>query len=176
MKISNSDMLNIIKLWHCALDDIPDKNILRGLLIAIRRPMNFLISSGEFRDLCLLKEGCYSLDEEARKEWVEVMKKLNYRRSPVFSNGATGGAVKMLGGWIHICKKIHVSSSLKNDHFFEKDFIDYYQTLKRSGKNDPVMLLGETKRKLFIGFKSDRDGIKALSNIRNESKNLELPE
>ena len=81
---------NKLEAWHIGLDDISDEQIFEGMKKAIKSTTGFLMSCGEFRQLCLIDENSISIEDQAHQSWYLIMKCLNHTISPYFKDSKYG--------------------------------------------------------------------------------------
>jgi len=111
-----------IRNWITVLGDLSPQQLINGLKKALHDTSDFMPSIGKFRAMCISKNGCLSIDDEAIDAWSLLMKNLNSTITPVFKDKAITGTVNNLGGWKPFCASINDV----NEPFKRKEFISYY--------------------------------------------------
>jgi hypothetical protein len=164
-KISEDQKKGKVKAWHIGLEEITDDQVYMGLKKALSNNNGFLLSCGQFKELCILDEHLYSTEDEAMIAWAEVNKHLNSWSSPIFKNSVISESIRKMGGWKKICARDE-----KEEPFQKKDFIKIYTTLKKSGREYSRMLKGRGSY-VLIGY-NEFDGNKndIIDQVEAEEK------
>jgi len=155
-----------IKTWTMALNDISDEQGMIGFEKAIKNPNEFMLSSGQFRELCV--SGNESLESDGNISWALVMKNLNSYIRPVFKDSCISETIRQLGGWGNICLM-----ETKEEPFRKQDFIQNYQSIRRRGKEyNPALSWHSRREKKFIGYDSKEE----IENAKLKIENIEKSE
>ena len=172
-KISNDRIKKKVKAWHLGLSNLSDEQIIYGLKKALSNNDGFLISCGQFKELCITPEGASSTEDQAITAWDKAYQNLNSYISPVFKDSAISEAIRKMGGWKHLC-----AMETKELPFRRKEFCDLYVIMKRRNKKYQPLLSGREKDNKFIGFTPGDDLDQVLIDVENfkssESKMLEM--
>lgn len=127
---------NKLEAWHIGLEDISDEQVGIGLRKALKSTTGFLMSCGEFRELCILSGEHNSIDAEANEAWMMLMSNLSAYSTLMFKNASIAEAVRQTGGWRKLCSML-----TKEEPFLKKDFVASYKSIRKSNNHDlnPVL-------------------------------------
>jgi hypothetical protein len=159
-----------IRAWHLGLRNVSDSNIYHGLEKALSNNNGFLLSCGQFRELCITEKGVTSTDTEALEAWDLVIRNLNYYASPIFYNAIIAESIRKMGGWKKLCSMLQ-----SEEPFRKREFIELYVALKRRNQEYQCKLDGIDKNYIkLIGFENITESEKF--KILQKSKNYESAE
>jgi hypothetical protein len=155
-KLTTQQKKNKIKAWHIGLHDISDQDIYCGLQKALSNSSGFILSSGQFRELCITDDSITTSESEALESWNLVMSNLNVYVSPIFKNSVIAETIRRMGGWVKLCSML-----TKDEPFKKKEFIEMYAILKRRNQGYKPILSGIHKNyQKLIGYTEQEKNIK----------------
>lgn len=161
-RFSDNEKALKIRNWTVKLSDISEEQGMKGLDKALDMDMDFMLSIGKFKELCLTEYGCESTEDEANEAWSMLIDNLNYYANPIFKNGIISECIRKMGGWKQLCSMLE-----KDIPFRKKDFIALYSVYKKRGDEYRQDLIGagNAENRVMIGFDRNDQVVPILEQI-----------
>lgn len=168
-EFDKNHIVELEAIWQIALHDLTDEQIDIGLKKYTSLNTNpFFPVPGYFRQFCISKPGCESIEQEAAQIFDAMI--INFKSSDhnVFKNTVTAEVIRRLGGSSYIS-----SLEVKYLGVAKKAFIDNYQVYSRldKGNYDPIVkcdfyeltdynwigvFTNEEKKRIILSYKEQK--------------------